>query len=76
MAGATEHEKVGPSRDGKGAVEATCRVSLPNGRDSDFAFSQKLPMPPGAAPLSMKIIPLRWRGVGVVVPNRKTHPEG
>ena len=22
-------------------------------------------MPPGAAPLSMKIIPLRWRGAGV-----------
>ena len=25
-------------------------------------------MPPGAAPLSMKIIPLRWRGAGVGCP--------
>ena len=28
-------------------------------------------MPPSVAPLSMKIIPLRWRGAGWVVPGRE-----
>jgi hypothetical protein len=30
--------------------------------DVNGILSEELPMPPGAAPLSMKIIPLHWRG--------------
>src|SRR2546429_3320492 len=32
-------------------------------------------MPPGAAPLSMKIIPLRWRGAGVGCPQPEDPPR-
>ena len=32
-------------------------------------------MPPGVAPLSMKIIPLRWRGAGVGCPQPEDPPR-
>src|SRR5439155_18696234 len=38
---------------------------VPGHRQQNDLFSEELPMPPGAAPLSMKIIPLRWRGAGL-----------
>jgi len=39
-------------------------------------FSEELPMRPSVAPLSMKIIPLRWRGAGVGCSGTgRTHPR-
>ena len=32
-------------------------------------------MPPGTAPLSMKIIPLRWKGAGVGCPQPEDPPR-
>ena len=32
-------------------------------------------MPPGAVPLSMRIIPLRWRGAGVGCPQPEDPPR-
>jgi hypothetical protein len=76
--GATEHENYSPPLEGcRGGL---FRTGLPTPKATPSAppqrgFSEKLPMPPRAAPQSMKIIPLHGRGAGVGCPEPDCPPR-